>query len=131
MALGPDKLVLLTGQARQTDLQASAVVYLRTLLKERQDLFPKSSGTRKPLMTCCPTWAIICDMLMKEPGNRSEVENWTGNSSRSQAEQRDAIECDTAQPFSSQPRRPRVESRRGLGTRACVWWREGPLESFR
>lgn len=88
MALDPDKFVLLTGQARQTDLRASIAIYLGTLLKERQDLFPKPSGTRKPLLACCPTWAIICDMLMKEPGNRSEVENWTGNSSRTEGRNR-------------------------------------------
>ena len=39
-------------------------------------------------MACCPTQAIICDMLMKEPGNGSEMENCTGNNNRSQAEQR-------------------------------------------
>ncbi|XP_075843469.1 disks large homolog 5-like [Microtus pennsylvanicus] len=48
------------------------------------------------MKACCPTHAIICDMLMKEPGNGSEMENCTGNNNRSQAEQGHKLERDTA-----------------------------------
>ena len=65
-------------------------------------------------MACCPTHAIICDMLMKEPGNRSEMENCTGNNNRSQAEQRHKIERDTAQVTEGQNDSIRAGTRTGL-----------------